>query len=195
VRISASPDVSPLETGYTMGTNIRATTVPSKSQLAAKSVSRRPAAHEDEEFLRRVYASTRTDEMALVDWTGEQKTAFLDMQFHAQHTFYHSEWPDAEYTILEEDGASIGRIYIDRRDREIHVIDIALLPECRNRGLGTSLISEIMEEAGRTERSVTLYVETFNPAQRLYNRLGFVQVKTDGLYMLFEWRSPDHAHC
>ena len=42
----------------------------------------------DNDFSFSVYASTRADEMELVDWTMEQKDAFLHMQFEAQTTHY-----------------------------------------------------------------------------------------------------------
>jgi hypothetical protein len=36
-------------------------------------------------------------------------------------------------------------------------------------------------------------VETFNPARRLYDRLGFVPVRDDGLYILMEWKHDNGA--
>ena len=76
------------------------------------------------DFLRRVYASTRTEEMAMVPWSEEQKAAFCRMQFEAQHAHYHTHYPNAAYDILQQGGREIGRLYVDRSETEILVMDI-----------------------------------------------------------------------
>jgi ribosomal protein S18 acetylase RimI-like enzyme len=68
------------------------------------------------------------------------------------------------------------------------VVDITLLPEFRGRGIGTRLIRDLMDEGARTGSRVTLYVEAFNPAYRLYTRLGFQRIDEYGAYELLEWR-------
>jgi len=152
-----------------------------------EAVTRRPATDADLDFLRAVYESTRAAELALVNWSEEQKRDFLDMQFHAQHKFYHENFPDAEYDILELDGNPVGRIYIDRRPTEIRLIDIALLPEYQNRRIGSSLILKLMEDSTKAKLPITLHVEVFNRAQELYHRLDFKRIRDDGLYIFMEW--------
>lgn len=156
-----------------------------------RRITLRPATGEDEDFLRCVYATTREVEMAIVPWDEGQKSAFLDMQFRAQHTFYHAEFPDANYDVIEHDGVGVGRLYVDRRSSDIRILDIAILPDSRNGGVGTFLIREIMAEAAAANKTVSLHVETFNPARRLYDRLGFLPIGDDGLYVLMEWK---HNH-
>lgn len=155
----------------------------------------RPAEAADEEFLQSVYASTRADEMALVDWTGEQKAAFVQMQFRAQRQYYLSQYPHAEYYIVETDGNRIGRMIVDRSLDPILLMDIALLPEHRGRGAGTALIHELLDEADRAGRTIQLHVESFNPAMRLYTRLGFVRTGESGFYleMTRQPRAEEHA--
>ena len=80
-------------------------------------------------------------------WTDEQKDAFLRQQFHAQHAFYHEQWPNASYEILLLGGEPIGRLYVDRREQEISVMDIALLPGYQGRGIGAALLHEIIAES------------------------------------------------
>lgn len=157
------------------------------NNAAATDVIRRPSTDADEPFLRVVYDTTRTDEMALVPWNGEQKAAFLSMQFHAQHTYYHAQFPDAKYDILEQNGQPIGRLYTDMRAEELRILDIALLPEYRNNGIGTALIQRLMSEAQEAGVALTLHVESFNPARRLYERLAFTFVQVDGIYILMTW--------
>lgn len=161
------------------------------SFLASQGIVRRPATDDDLDFLRAVYHTTRADEMAIVPWDEVQKTAFLDMQFRAQHTFYHEQFPKAAYDILLQCDVPIGRIYIDSRLGEVRVMDIAILPEYRDRGIGSALMRAVMYQSAASGSKVTLHVETFNRAQTLYRRLGFTPIQTDGIYIYMEWKSDD----
>lgn len=143
----------------------------------------------DAELLLAIYASTRTEELAQVDWDDAQKDAFVRMQFEAQRKFYESEYPGAEFQIILVAGEPAGRLYVHRREREIRIMDIALLPAFRGQGIGTRILSDILAEGERTARPVTIHVESFNPAQRLYERLGFKRIASNGVYHLLEWRS------
>jgi ribosomal protein S18 acetylase RimI-like enzyme len=146
---------------------------------------RRP---EDTPFLRYVYGTTRDEEMQRVPWTDEQKANFLDMQFRAQREHYDDYYPTCEFLVIEIEGKPAGRLYIDRREKLIEIIDIVLLPEFRGRGIGRMLIQEILDEGNATSRPVRIYVENFNPARHLYDRLGFQHIDTNGVYHLMEWK-------
>ena len=153
----------------------------------------RAAGDGDIEFLYRLYASTRSDEMALVDWTEAQKEEFLRMQFNAQHLYYHDQFKQASFDILVLEVQAIGRLYVDRREDEIRVIDIALLPEFRGRGIGGEIMQALIDEAAAGNRSVTIHVEHNNPALNLYRRLGFGRVSDEGVYYFMKWNPPDEA--
>lgn len=160
----------------------------SKSEDAA-SIALRPATDDDRELLFDVYASTRADELAPVPWTAEQKRAFLRQQFDAQDRWWRLQYPDCSFQVIEIDGRAAGRLYVDRREREIRLVDIALLPELRRRGVGTRLIGELQREAEASGRTLTIHVERFNPARALYDRLGFHEIGEAGeVYRLLEWR-------
>lgn len=146
----------------------------------------RPVQADDRELLFAIYASTRTEELAPLDWSDAQKEGFLRMQFDAQRTSYERGYPGAEFQIILVAGEAAGRLYVHRREKEIRVMDIALLPAFRGRGIGTALLTDIVEGGRRTARPVTIHVESFNPALRLYERLGFRRVSTDGVYFLLE---------
>jgi len=152
----------------------------------------RPSVPEDAEFLFQVYASTRQEELAQVPWSEEEKEAFLRMQSHAQHTHYRNHYADVDYLVIERDGTPIGRLYVQRSAEEIILMDIALLPRMRGQGLGTRLIRALLEEADRTGKMMSLYVEQFNPAMRLYTRMGFTRIKEEGVYWRME-RQPQEA--
>lgn len=144
---------------------------------------------DDTDFLYSVYASTRSDEMALVDWTDEQKEAFVWMQFNAQRQHYATYYPGAEYDIIQRDGLPVGRLIVDRSKDPLLLMDIVLLPEYRNAGIGTTLIKGLMVEAAGKNWSVSLHVEIFNPAMKLYDRLGFVKLAEEGIYYEMSWRN------
>ena len=155
--------------------------------MTAARVELRPATPADEPPLRRIYASTREDEVAQVPWTEEQKTSFLDMQFDAQDRFYREHHAGQAFDVIEVDGEPAGRLYVARWPEEIRIVDIALLPEQRGRGVGTSLISALLREALSTGRKVSIHVERQNPAGRLYRRLGFREVgAANGVHGLWE---------
>ena len=153
---------------------------------ASPSVRRRPADAADLPFLFAVYASSRAEELAPLPWSEAQKRAFLDSQARAQDAEYRRRFPDGAFDVVEVDGIPAGRLYVARLEVEIHIIDIALLPEFRGRGVGTQLLLEILEESGASALPVRLYVEAWNPAYRLYERLGFRRIGESSVYQLLE---------
>jgi ribosomal protein S18 acetylase RimI-like enzyme len=157
------------------------------SRAAAAGLAFRRVAEADLAFLARLYASTRADEMAVVPWPAEEKAAFLAMQFRAQHTDYQRNYADADWLVIAHEGEDIGRLYLDRRAPEHRIIDIALLPEHRGRGYGTALMADLLDEAAAAGKPMSIHVEKFNRAQRLYRRLGFVTVEEQEVYDLMRW--------
>ena len=150
----------------------------------------RPKTDADRPFLSALYASTREDEMKLVAWTDVQKAEFLAMQFNAQTSHYDAYYPGAQFLVIERRGQPIGRMYIEHRPDEIALIDIALIPQERGAGLGTFLIRELLDEAVQAGKPVGIHVEHFNPALRLYQRLGFDKVDENGVYFKMRWTPP-----
>jgi len=152
------------------------------------TIARRPVEPTDGEFLRRLYASTREQELVILDWSDEQKDAFVAMQYDAQDRHYRSAYPDATFEVIIVDGRAIGRIYIDRGEKTISLIDISLLPAYRGRGIGTRLLRDLQREAAERNRQLRLHVDVGNRAGRLYQRLGFEAVGEAGVYQEMEWR-------
>lgn len=145
-----------------------------------------PVVPSDKPLLFEIYASSRTEELQFVPWTDEQKHAFLQSQFQAQHDYYLSEYPDGSFNLIKINDASAGRLYTTESGGEIRIIDITLLPEFRNQGIGTRLISDILEDGTTKHKPVTICLETYNRSQNLFSRLGFTCVSNDGIYGLWE---------
>ena len=152
-----------------------------------RAISLRPVTATDADFLCAVYASTRADELAVTDWSDEQKAEFCKMQFTAQDAHYRQHYPTAEFSVVEHDGTPAGRLYVDRWSKEIRIMDIALLPTHRRHGIGTGLLRALMDEARAGNKLLSIHVERMNPALRLYERLGFKIAEDKGVYLLMEW--------
>jgi ribosomal protein S18 acetylase RimI-like enzyme len=155
------------------------------------AVTRRPVAEDDLPFLERLYASTREQELELVPWDVEAKRAFVHSQFSAQTAYYAEQFPDASFEAILVDGLAAGRLYVDRREHEIRIVDISLLPEHRGRGIGTRLLEELMAEARERGLALRIHVERNNRAQTLYRRLGFREIGGAEVYLLMEWRAEE----
>lgn len=155
------------------------------------AVTLRPAKPEDESFLASVYGSTREQELAMVPWDAAQCEAFIRHQYMAQLQHYQTEYPKAEHSVIILSGLSgdqpVGRIYIDRRENEIHILDITLLTRHRGRGIGTPILRRLMDEAAQAGKSVSIQLDTFSQSHQLFNRLGFKPTETNGFHTLFIW--------
>ena len=154
------------------------------------SIEIRPVLPADEPFLFRLYASTREFELAQVPWPTEQKQAFLRMQYTAQQSFYTSTRPRATHEIICADGEPAGRLWLDRESACFHILDITIVPERRNAGIGGEVLRRILDEATGERKPVSIYTETFNASLRLFERLGFRQVSVDGFLVLLERPTP-----
>ena len=146
---------------------------------------------EDDSFLAGLYASTRMEELAVTGWSDEEKAVFCRRQFDAQSVHYRENYPGALLQVIEKEGVPVGRLYVAHWEREIRIMDIAILPEHRGAGIGTQLLRELQNEARSAGKTLTIHVERFNPALRLYERLGFQMVEDKGVYLLMEWESDE----
>jgi ribosomal protein S18 acetylase RimI-like enzyme len=110
------------------------------------------------------------------------------MQFGAQDAAWREARPAMAMSVIEVDGEPAGRLYVDTGPDETRIVDIALLPEFRGRGVGGGLVREIIAAGEARGASVTIHVERENRARSLYERLGFEPVSTTGVYDLLERR-------
>jgi len=163
---------------------------PPLGRAAAFDVTYRPLAEPDLPFVAALYASTRAEEVASTGWPEAFQRAFLAQQHQAQHDHYQAHYPGAEWLIIEAGGEAIGRLYLDERGDDLHLIDISLAPERRGGGIGTAIMADLLGWAGARGKTMTLYVEPPNPARRLYERLGFAAEGEAGVYQMMVWRPP-----
>jgi ribosomal protein S18 acetylase RimI-like enzyme len=155
----------------------------------SKVIAVRPEQPQDEAFLFELYASTRQEELDAWGWPPEMRSNFLTLQFKASQG-YHTAFPDAEFQIVLLDGTKAGRLIIHRTRKELHLVDIALLPQYRNSGIGSALLQKIFGEATATNKPLRLKVLKGNRAGRFYERLGFKKTGETELHFDMEWRAP-----
>ena len=150
-------------------------------------VALRPALDADEPFLMSVYASTRAEELARAPWSAEQRAAFVATQYAAQRAHHAEHFDRMSADVVLVDGAPAGRLLVERRHREIRIVDIALLAQFRGRGAGGALLAELIDEATEMDKRLSIHVERENRARSLYERLGFRPVGETGAYLRMEW--------
>lgn len=146
------------------------------------------ATEQDDAFLKQVYASTRTEELAAMGLDALGGQAFVDLQFKARRMDYQRRFPQARWEIIHHQGQAAGYWCVDRGADEFRLVDIALLPACRAQRVGTDCVRALMEEARAACLPLRLHVFSSNPARRLYERLGFVASAAQGLFLPMQWQ-------
>jgi ribosomal protein S18 acetylase RimI-like enzyme len=147
----------------------------------------RPEQPTDEAFLLELYASTRREELELTQWDAATCAAFVKMQFKAMRQGYASMFPLGQFSIVLLQEQAIGRMVIHRGEQEIRLVDMALMPEARCRGISTLLVQTLQAEARQSGRPIRLQVLKGNRAARLYERLGFRRTGDNGIYDEMTW--------
>lgn len=144
----------------------------------------------DLDFLKQLHFSRRAHEFSQLGLPQAALDALLEQQFWAQQRHYRSVYSKGEFLIvmLAPDGEPVGRLCLNRDASEILVVDIAVLPAQRNKGLGSALLKAVLVEADAKKCAVGLHVDPRSPALRLYQRLGFAAQHLNGadLYMRIE---------
>jgi len=148
----------------------------------------RPATPDDTAFLFSVYRSSRLDDLANLNWTSEQIEDFLAKQYEAQERFFKTDYPHAEELVVLRAGERVGQMLIERGEREIQMVDLALLPDHRNAGIGTYLIGRLLADAEKSGSVFRVQVMRSNPAVALFERLGLVRTGETGSHYQLEWR-------
>lgn len=139
------------------------------------SLNLRVATPEDYGFLFQLQRSTMKDYV--------QQTWGWDETW--QQEYFQQHFNPASCQIINSRGEDIGVLSVESGSEEILLHNIQLIPEYQGKGIGTSLINSILEEARQSGRQVALQVLKVNPARRLYERLGFIEIgQTETHYLM-----------
>ena len=150
------------------------------------SITVRPICTTDEPFLFQLFCSAREDQFASLDLPLEQQEQLMQMQCQAQQQQYRGQFPNADFDLVLKYDVPIGNFYTLRGPDEFVLIDITLLPEHRNAGIGAGLVQELIAQANAANEPLLAHVLKDNPAWRLWQHLGFRLVNDDGMYLHIE---------
>lgn len=152
----------------------------------------RPERDGDEDFRFELFCNSRPPEWQMAGFDPNLLRHLMRQQFQAQTVGYRAQFPSARFDIIELDGAPIGRIVVNRPGGFVHIIDQAIVPDLRGRGVGASIMKSLMDEAAQSGIPVRLKVASDNdPSMRLYLRLGFAVIDRTEMYLEMEWRGED----
>jgi len=140
----------------------------------------------DYPFLKKLYRTTREKELKLTNWNEEQKKSFVEFQFNAQHSHYSTTYNNMDFKIILRHKNPIGRLYLWETENQIRIVDITLLPEFTGKGIGTRILNTLIKQSEQSGKKLNLHVEYYNPALRLYQRLGFKKTDNKGGYFYME---------
>jgi ribosomal protein S18 acetylase RimI-like enzyme len=158
------------------------------STLAASGLTVRQSGALDAQFLRALFATARSDAALLALLPASQREPFLDDQFRLQDVHYRRYFGGADFLVVEQHGRPVGRLILDRTTPEWQIVDIALLPSLRGRGIGGAILKAIQDAAaGSGAAGVNLQVEGDNRARTLYRRLGFSETGDSGVRIAMSW--------
>jgi ribosomal protein S18 acetylase RimI-like enzyme len=143
---------------------------------------------DDAAFLLSVYGSTRRAELAALGWSPGQQDAFIRMQFDARQRHYRAVYPAAAYSVICAAGELAGRLIVDRTGATIVIVDIALVPAWRRRGIGSLLVRQLLAEADARRVAVRCHVLHDSDARQFWRRAGFTALASDGAYIELERR-------
>lgn len=160
---------------------------------ADTAITLRHAQASDRAFLVALYASTRAEEFAHLGWPAEMEQAFMALQFEAQRGDYARRHPGAQCQVIEQRRCPIGRLWVAQDARSLTLLDISLVAQLRGQGIGTACLARVLRHAQAARLDVELQVVRGNPAQRLYERLGFRAVAEGSLRVAMAWKPPPRA--
>ena len=154
----------------------------------------RPEVEADGAFRLALFRTSRGAVWDQVALPADMLAKLMEQQFHAQTQGYRAAYPDARLEIIEIDGAPAGRLATHRDATALHLVDIALTPDRRGRGVGEAILRALMAEAAALAVPLTLHVARDNlAAQRLYHRLGFAAVSADATHLALLWSATAAA--
>jgi len=143
------------------------------------TITLRPATVVDFDFAQRIYlAAGRIMTRGLFEWRQAEQEKRFAGQFKPEET-----------RIIIADGAEIGWMQVRDEAASVFLAQLFLAEPHQGRGIGTRLLADLLDDARRRGKPVTLGVVKSNPAKRLYERLGFVVTREDGskFYMRRDW--------
>ena len=145
-------------------------------------ITKRPATISDTEFARSVHHRAYHD--VVIEQFGFWDEALQDI-------FFVKGWSKETHQIIILNDSPCGYLCVETRQDDIHIREIVIAPEYQNKGIGTFILSEIIEQAKVSQVPVRLGTFHKNKAVRIYQRLGFREFGKTETHILLEWKMSD----
>jgi len=109
----------------------------------------------------------------------------------ARHLRHFSEfWEAGGISIVVVDGQPVGVVQLFDSKDVVEIGEIQVLPKHQNRGIGTSIVSDVIESAKKNSKCASLYLGLKNQgALRLYKRLGFEETARSDTHIFMTYRN------
>lgn len=156
--------------------------------ITTAKVSLRPETAEDTNFIEELFIADKDEQEGWRHLLPSERTKILKSQSRYQLDHYRKNFPHAWFCIIEVDGKPAGRFYVNQTPKEMRVVDISILPEYRQHGIGSTLIQQIITESQRLNLPLRLRVDPLNPALGFYQKLGFVVIANEESRLHLEWK-------
>lgn len=156
-------------------------------------VSLQPISESDLPFLFELYVSSRAEEFKHSGWSSEELNNFLKKQFELQHTQYMQNYNNPTFDLIQLEQKNIGRLYVNRDNEDIRIIDIAVMPDYRQKGVAKFLMESLIREAAQKSAILSLHVEHNNPILDWYAHLGFKPIRDVGVYKYMTLTPEAHS--
>jgi GNAT superfamily N-acetyltransferase len=162
------------------------------ARLEWMSLRLRDETPDDSAFICDLYADVRRDELAQTDWPQQAIADFLADQYRLQMEHYRKHYAGSGFFVIERRVLPanrferVGRIYLANWTDELRIMETAIVRKYRGHGMGTVLMEVVLAFADEHQKRSSLHVEAYNPAKRLYQRLGFVAMENVGVYERME---------
>jgi ribosomal protein S18 acetylase RimI-like enzyme len=134
-------------------------------------IALRPATPADSEFCFQLHKAAM----------GDYVTAIWGWDEQVQRDFHACAFNPGRWQIITAGEADIGMLDVEYRPAEIFLARIEIHPDHQGRGIGTRLISALIDEARQKGQDLVLDVLTVNHrAQALYQQLGMTEAARHG---------------
>lgn len=134
-------------------------------------IALRPATSADSEFCFRLHKAAM----------GEYITAIWGWDERVQRDFHTRGFDPHHWQIITADGSDVGMLAVEYRVSEIYLARIEVHPDHQGCGIGTQLITQLLNAARQQGQDLVLEVLAVNHrAYALYQRLGLREVARHG---------------
>jgi ribosomal protein S18 acetylase RimI-like enzyme len=105
-----------------------------------------------------------------------------------QENYFRDRFDPAVLQVIQLDEQDVGVLFIQERVEELFVVNLEILPEYQRKGIGTTVIRQLLAAAQRQSKPVALQVLKSNiPARNLYQRLGFGVTGENATHYIMAW--------